>query len=199
MAVGDTLKAERIKAVLITDSILDIDVEVHNGVAILDGFVESERQKHLAEELAHEVEGITEVQNNIIIKVPLPEQESAFDGYDSRLGYGPMEGDAGDTPFSLSNEYSVPGPGIPSSEQFPGEFSEEELESEINDKLKNQKDVDVSGVHFELENQIVDLKGWVETSDDLMRLQEIILSIRGVIGVNSNLSVKKGDMGTPVE
>lgn len=199
MAVGDTLKAERIKAILITDAIMGVDVQVRNGVAVLDGSVETEQQKHLAEELAFEIEGIDEVENNITVKTPITEHEAAFDGYDSRLGYGPIEGDAGDTPFSLSYEYSVPGPGIPSSEQFPGEFSEEDIISELNEKLKSQSDVNISGVHFEIENQIVNLKGWVDTSDDLNRLQEMILSVRGVIGVNSNLFVKQGDTGTPVE
>ncbi|MHB9036730.1 MAG: BON domain-containing protein [Armatimonadota bacterium] len=202
MAVGDRLKAMEIKANLIADDrvrLMEIDAEVHGYLAVLSGDVESADQKMLAEELAFEVDGIQEVENNIRIVSQVPEKASAYDGFEPKLGYGPAEGDAGDTPFSLSNEYSVPGPGIPTSEQFPGEFSDEVVESEVKHRLASQHEVDVSGVRFELENQIVKIEGSVETTDDLNRLQEMIIGVRGVMGVNSKVNVKKGDTGTPVE
>jgi osmotically-inducible protein OsmY len=202
MAVGDRLKAVQVKANLIADDrvrLMEIDVEVRGYLAILSGDVETAEQKMLAEKLACDVDGIEDVENNIRVVSPVPEQASAYDGFDARLGYGPAEGDAGDTPFSLSNEYSVPGPGIPASEQFPGEFPDDVVESEVKHRLASLHDIDVSNVRFKSENQIIYLDGSVESTDDLNRLQEMILGLRGVMGVNSGLNVKKGDTGTPIE
>ncbi|MCE5314845.1 MAG: BON domain-containing protein [Armatimonadota bacterium] len=202
MAVGNRLKAMEIKANLIGDDrvrLMEIDVEVDGYLAILSGDVETDEQKRLAEELAFEVDGIQEIENNIQVVSPPPEQASAYDGFEPRLGYGPAEGDVGDTAFSLSDDYSVPGPGVPASEQFPGEFSDEALVSEVKHMLASQREVDVSRVKIEMENQVFNLTGSVETADDLNRLQEMILRMRGVMGVNSKLKVRKGDTGTPIE
>lgn len=201
MAVGDKLKAEEIKAILIaneTDALSEIDVSVHNGVVVLSGEVESEEQKLLAEELTYEAE-INGVINNIRVVPASPGKASAYDGFDARLGFGPAEGDAGDIAFSLSAADNVPGPGVPTSEQFPGEFSDDEIESEVERGLMSQSEIDVSNIAFKSENQIVTLEGSIRTIDDLNTLQDIILRMRGVLGINSKLKVKKGDTGMPVE
>lgn len=201
MAVGDKLKAEQIKAILIaneTQGLSEIDVNVRNGVVVLEGDVDTEEQKMLAEQLAYE-EDIQGIINNIRVVPTVPGKASAYDGFDARLGFGPAEGEAGDIAFSLSAADNVPGPGVPTSEQFPGEFSDDEIESEIERKFQTQHEVDVSNIKFNSENQIVNLEGSVETVDDLNSLQEMILRMRGVLGINSKLKVKKGHTGTPIE
>jgi len=53
-------------------SALDIDVSTANGVVTLSGQVENETQKQLAEDLAEGVEGVSRVDNLIIIaRVPV--------------------------------------------------------------------------------------------------------------------------------
>lgn len=59
----------------------DIDVEVHNGEAIISGKVESEIEKDLAEELAMGVEGIRSVKNELQV---VPEYESRRDGKEGK-------------------------------------------------------------------------------------------------------------------
>jgi osmotically-inducible protein OsmY len=201
MAIGDKLRAEEIKAALIaseTEALSEIDVSVHDGVVVLSGEVETEEQKLLAEELTYEAD-INGVINNIRIVPSSPGKGSAYDGFDARLGFGPAEGDAGDIAFSLSAADNVPGPGVPTSEQFPGEFSDDEIESEVERGLKSQSEIDVSNIAFKSENQIVTLEGSIQTIDDLNTLQDMILRMRGVLGINSKLKVKKGDTGMPVE
>jgi len=46
-------------------------------------------------------------------------------------------------------------------------------------------------------NQIVHLKGSVRTYEDLTRLQDMVLNIRGVMGISSEISVREGEIGTP--
>ncbi|MEN6357190.1 MAG: BON domain-containing protein [Armatimonadota bacterium] len=201
MAVGDRLKAEEIKAVLIAnemEGLSEIDVNVHGGVVVLEGDVDTEEQKLLAEQLVYE-EDIKGVINNIRVVPRVPGKASAYDGFDARLGFGPAEGDAGDIAFSLSAADNVPGPGAPTSEQFPGQFSDDEIESQIEREFQTQSEVDISNVEFNSENQIVNLEGSVETADDLNSIQEMILRMRGVLGINSKLRIKQGDTGTPVE
>ena len=61
MAVGNKLSALRVKANLIANQdvgLMEINVEFEDGVAVLTGEVETEEQKHIAEEVAYEIEEI---------------------------------------------------------------------------------------------------------------------------------------------
>ena len=200
MKVTDKLKALQIKANLIADDkvgLMDIHTEVHDGLAMLTGEVESEEQKQAAEELAYEVDGVSELRNEIRVVPPSPERLASREGYEAHLGYGLAEGNIGDTAFSLSGAYDAPGPGIPTSEQFPGEYTDEEVEEEVYDKLAHQHEVEVADLEIASVNQIVYLKGAVKTYDDLVRLQDMVLNTRGVMGVSSEVVVREGEVGTP--
>ncbi|MCE5198399.1 MAG: BON domain-containing protein [Armatimonadota bacterium] len=201
MAVADRLKAVQIKANLIADErvrLMEIRVEVHGGLAILSGDVETLIQKQVAEDLAYDVDGIEEVENLIRIAPALSEDELALDDYDPHFGYGPIEHDAGAMPFALSDAYSVPGPGVPSIEQFPGELTDDDIEDQLKKKLDAQNEVDVSGIKFCSANHIVFMKGILQTAEDLNRLRDIVLSVQGVMGVSTEISTEEGDTGTPI-
>lgn len=49
-------------------SALDIEVETHKGVVQLSGFVDSSSEKHAAKRIAESVDGVREVENNLIVK-----------------------------------------------------------------------------------------------------------------------------------
>jgi osmotically-inducible protein OsmY len=196
MAVIDKLRALQIKANIIADrtvGMMEINTQVHGGVAVLAGDVETEEQKRIAEELAWDVEGVHEVRNEIRVVPRSPDAERD----DAHLGYGPAEGSVGDTAFSIDGGYEVPGPGIPTTEQFPGQFTDEEVEEEVYDKLATQHEVEISDVEIESANQIVYLKGSVRTYEDLARLHDMVLNIRGVMGISSEVAVREGEVGTP--
>jgi osmotically-inducible protein OsmY len=198
MAVADKLKALQIKANLIADDTVgdcEIDVEVRDGVAVLTGEVDSQEKKHLAGDIAREADGVQDVLNRIEV---LPECGERC-RLAAHMGYGPAEGDFGDTAFSLSGAYEAPGPGLPTSEQFPGQFSDEEIDEELTRRLDDQTEVDVSDIKFHSDNQMVYLSGTVQTPDDLNVLQDIVLNVRGVMGVCSEVLVREGEIGTPVE
>lgn len=194
MTVTDTLKALQIKAAIIADSevgLMEINVAVKHSVATLTGEVETEEQKHIAEELASEIDGIVEVRNELkVVTAPIDKSfiRSSDEGH---FGYGTIENDYGDTGFSISGGYAPPGPGIPTTEQFPGVFSDVDIEAEINSKLKEQFAVDTSNVSASVLNQIVYLKGSVLSPDDIDSLQDIVLSVRGVMGVCSELRIEE--------
>jgi len=202
MAVADKLSALRIKANLIADDrigMMDISAEVHDGVAILRGEVHSEEQRAIAEELAYDVDEIEEVQNEINV-MPESEEELEMEApADSHLGYGMVEGDIGDTPFAIGGESAGPGPAAITSEQFPGEFSDDEIDQEVTERLEAQEEVDASGIKHWTANQIVHLKGALRTEEDLNKLQDIILNARGVMGIRSEVVIEEGSWGTPIE
>ena len=56
-------------AILFNDelSFLDIETDVHEGIASLSGVVETEIEKDIAEQVALSVEGIKQVENNIVV------------------------------------------------------------------------------------------------------------------------------------
>lgn len=53
-----------------------IHVKVFNGVVTLNGIVHSYAQKHAAEEAAHRVTGVTDVANDIIVRIKRPKSDS---------------------------------------------------------------------------------------------------------------------------
>lgn len=195
MAVADKLASLRIKADIIADKsigLLDIEVDVHDGVAVLTGEVESEDQKQLAEEIASNIEGITEVENNITV---LPPEHSHSDD-DAHLGYSLTEGDAGDTAYSISGAYEAPGPGMPASEQFPGQFTDEEIEENVLSRLDSQTEIDTLDVRVHVENQVAHISGSVESPDDVIELLDIVTNARGVMGVKNEVRPREGEPGT---
>lgn len=69
--VSDATISTKIRADLIKDQALkafDIHVDTMQGVVQLSGFVDSLRQKAEASQLAESVDGVKDVQNNIIVR-----------------------------------------------------------------------------------------------------------------------------------
>lgn len=64
---------------------LDLKVSVQNGKATLTGTVEEEVNKELAKEIALGVSGITEVDNQIVVKGDYQPKPSAEPGYGERI------------------------------------------------------------------------------------------------------------------
>ena len=67
-ALGDAGTLARIKARLVADGILGVDVDVNNSEVTLTGAVANEIQKAQAEALARKTKGVTVVKNNLTIK-----------------------------------------------------------------------------------------------------------------------------------
>lgn len=200
MAVGDNLVALEVRSNLLANDkvgLLDINVEVHDSVAILSGEVDTEEQKMIAEELALQIDGIRAVDNEITV-VPPPEGEDTDAETTGHLGYGLIEGSAGDTPYGIGDSFIPPGSGFPTSEQFPGEFTDEQVLCEIKERLADQNTVDVTRVDAKVDNQIAYLSGTVKTVDDLNQLQDLVMNARGVMGVDvDEISIEEGEVGTP--
>ena len=200
MVVADKLTALRIKANLIADrevGLLEINTEVHDGIAVLTGEVHTEDQKRIAEELAYQIQEVHDVENHITVVARSLDEVLLCEGVDAHLGYGRTEGDVGDTAFAISGEDYGPGPGLASSEQFPGLFTDGQIEHEVRRRLATQRAVDVSRVEFGCVNQIVELRGSVPTPEDLNTLQDMVLNLRGVMGVSSEVVADTGEIGTP--
>lgn len=194
MAVADKLKALQIKANIIADKsigMMEINVDVQGDTAILTGEVDNQKQKEHAEELSYEIDGIYDVQNDIEIVPQLTKLLSGCSQTGAHLGFGPLEGNWGKYPFSLTGKYAPPGAGFAASEQFPGEFSDEEIEKELHKKLSEQKDIDASNINFEVNNQVVKANGTINSEEDANQIQDIIMSIRGVMGICGDISIKK--------
>jgi hyperosmotically inducible periplasmic protein len=69
--VDDTVITAKIKAALIEDPTTkahEINVESQNGVVQLSGYVDTETQKAQAADIVRDIEGVTEVQNDIDVK-----------------------------------------------------------------------------------------------------------------------------------
>ncbi len=197
MAVTNKLNELRVKVNLIANKdvgLMEINVEVENGVAVLTGEVETEDQKAIAEAVAYDTDDIEEVINQI--QVVARDEDDLIDGH---LGYSLAEGDVGETAFAIAGESAGPGAGIATSEQFPGEFTDDEIEDWVRDKLDSQSIVDVSQVRLRSVNQMVHLQGAVQTAENLYDLHDMVLSVRGVMGVESEVAIREGEIGTERE
>lgn len=68
---SDEALAENIKSTLISHPLLTrvpMEIEVQGGVVVLKGYVKTIRQSDTAEMLARKVSGVSEVQNNLIVR-----------------------------------------------------------------------------------------------------------------------------------
>ncbi|MGI6295817.1 MAG: BON domain-containing protein [Armatimonadota bacterium] len=183
MAVAAKLSALRIKANILADSVIglmDVEAEVENHVAVLTGQVQTQGQKQRAEDLAYEIEEIDEVINKIEVV------QSDGVPADAHLGYSMAEGDLSETPFAIGGESAGPASDMAASEQFAGEFSDEQIERAVCEKLARQNMVDASDIKVRSTNQIVYLEG--TTTGDLNLLQDLVLNVRGVMGVDSSVT-----------
>jgi osmotically-inducible protein OsmY len=71
--VTDDLLYDEIRSKLAADQVVKggaIEVEVHDGVVVLKGKVEEERQKDKAEKVAKKVNGVKSVKNEIVLSRP---------------------------------------------------------------------------------------------------------------------------------
>jgi hyperosmotically inducible protein len=69
--VDDSTITARVKAAFVQDQNIkanDISVTTHKGIVQLSGFVDSDRQKTRAEEIAEGIPGVKSVQNEIAVK-----------------------------------------------------------------------------------------------------------------------------------
>lgn len=175
MAVADKLKALRVKANLIADSDvgwMEISTEVRDGVAILTGRVDTEKQKQIAEELAYETDGIEEVWNRIRISPPNTDSIPML-----KLGHFPENYEEFRNSASLGNS-------------FPEYMRDDQIEAELMRKLERSRRIDSSTIEFHSSRQIVHIRGFVDTQENLHSLQEMILSIHGVLGIFSEIVVQ---------
>jgi len=189
MAIADKLRALQIKVNVIADravGLMDIEADVQDGVAELTGEVETEEQRYIAEQLAYEVDGVHEVVNLIQVAPGRSTRE------DTRLGFAPLGKNPGDAP-DAAGKYTDLGPQLPTSEQFPGEFSDEQIECEVKDAVKSRHNSDFSKVIISSVNQMVYLSGSVRTWNDLNKLQDVVIGVRGVMGIDSGVSVDDDD------
>lgn len=183
MAVAAKLSALRIKANILADSVIglmDVEVEVEDHIAILTGQMQTQGQKQRAEDLAYEIEEIDEVINKIEVV------ESDGVPVDAHLGYSLAEGDLSETPFAIGGESAGPASDMAASEQFLGEFGDEQIEKAVCEKLAKQNMIDASDIKVRSTNQIVYLEGSID--GDLNLLQDMVLNVRGVMGVNSRVT-----------
>ena len=163
MAVIDELRALQIKANLMSDTtvgLMEIEADVQGSLAVLTGEVDTEEQKRVAEELAYRVDGIDNVRNEIELAVP-------------GLDLAPPE--------------VGPGVGTVGGVWFLRQFADAEIESAVRRTLAAQRDVDVSRVGFTSLKEIVHLSGVVSGREELRRLQDLVLDVRGVTGICSEV------------
>lgn len=69
--VDSTVVSTKVRAAIAADdqlSIFPIDVETYRGVVQLSGFVNSAEEKRRAEQVASGIDGVRQVQNDLVVK-----------------------------------------------------------------------------------------------------------------------------------
>ena len=65
----------------------DIDTDVKNGVAYLNGTVESDIDRDLAGEIAESIDGVRDVENRLVVDAENAEMAHGSDDYEARRGF----------------------------------------------------------------------------------------------------------------
>jgi hypothetical protein len=164
MTIVDNLRTLKIKAGLLADGqnyFLDIDVQVHDGVALLTGNVETADQKAMAADLAYKVGGVYEVANEINV-IPHSLCKTVI--------------------CSLENDVLICKPA--------GNADGDETESRLRNKLLAPECQTFAGIRVStgLWN-LIKLDGRVPKEEDLQQLYALVLGTDGVFGIDSSVSV----------
>ena len=148
-------------------SALDIDTDVDGGQVTLSGTVDSEDQRQMAEEVALGIEGVSAVDNQLMVEAD--------------TGAAGTVADTGDTSDMDDDGGSAMG----------DSWVQSKLESSyaVNDNL-SALDIDT-----EVEDGHVTLTGTVATEDQRQMAEEVALGIEGVSAVDNQLMVD-ADTGT---
>lgn len=197
MAAVDLLNRVKVKAMIFSDrrvGVLDIDVEVHDGTALLRGEVESEEQKQIAEQLTWEVDGISEVENEIRV---VPESQTmAPDQGEVIL---PAAGMVGDT---MAAPGGAAGPGItgavPPHWWMPTEeagITTSALTEAVERRIAEDGRITSRNIHVTVDGTRVTLQGTVDSLEESYLVQDAAESVTGITEVNNELQIEEGHTG----
>ena len=86
-ALSDAWLAGKLETTLLFNehvNSFDIDTDVKNGVAYLNGTVDSDIERDLANEIAKSLDGISEVENHLVVDDSSAEEKPKSDAYQAR-------------------------------------------------------------------------------------------------------------------
>jgi osmotically-inducible protein OsmY len=198
-AASDLLHKLRVKVGLLSDervSGLDVNVDVDNGVARLTGTVSSEEEKAVAEEIASLVEGVFEVENEIVVS---PDKETPEETLADALPGTPIVIPGMIGPAAAPPSYGGIAPGVTTVGPPPEAMEELGRDEAIADKVRDaishdgrirSRDVDVNVVEG-----VVHLRGKVDSFEEFSVIDEIASGVPGVKHLRNELEIEEGDHG----
>ncbi len=142
-------------------SVFDIDTEVKNNVAVLNGAVETDIEKNLAEEIARSVEGIKDVNNNIVVSKA---KSSEAKKRQQQANKGPTWGQ---------------------------KIEDMTTTASIKSKLLTNSNTHGLDVNIDTTSGKVTLKGKVKSDAEKALIEKIAENTNGVVAVTNKLEVNK--------
>jgi osmotically-inducible protein OsmY len=188
----DLLQSVKIRVGLLADSRVtgfDVEVEVDNGVARLTGTVETEEQRLAVEEVAAAVEGVVEIENEIVIAPGQSTEDRMEAASDERLTGAPgMVGQA-----LAPAAYGGPAPGVytVTSPDSLSEVSDDELLNRVRDAIILEDRIDSENVSAHVDNGVVYLHGKVSSFDELNLAEGAVSSVPGVQHIRNDIEVEE--------
>ena len=137
-----------------------IDTEVKNGVAYLDGSVESDIDRDLAAEIAMSIDGVTEVKNNLRVETQKP---STLDKV------------AGATKSTTSNLLSS--------------VDDATITAGVKTRLMANGNIKGLDINVDTEGDVVTLSGKVRSEEERQLAEKLALNVDSVASVRNELTV----------
>lgn len=185
----DLLQSMKIRVGLLSDSsvsVCDVEVEVDNGVARLTGTVETEKQRQAVEDLASAVDGIVEIEDEIVVSIAENQTGELPSG--QLIESSGMIGQA-----QAPATYGGPAPGVFTvvTPETVTEMGDSELLNRVTDAIILEDRVDSENVSAHVDAGVVYLHGAVTTFDQLNLVEEAVLSVPGVKRIRNDIEVKE--------
>jgi osmotically-inducible protein OsmY len=191
-ATSDLLGTVKIRVGLLSDarvSALDVDVDVDNGVARLTGIVDTDEQKMWAEEVASSVEGVVEVENEIVVE-SYQARTAELEG--EALLNMPTEIPGMIGPARAPAAYGGPAPGVmtvlPPDEA--GTATGDELIGRVWDALCTDERVTSRSIRVHADRQQVYIHGKVGSFEELVAVENIAAAVPGVQSIENDLKIE---------
>jgi osmotically-inducible protein OsmY len=191
-STSDLLQTVKVKVGLLADrrvSGLDINVVVDNGVARLTGVVDSEEEKNAAEDVASGIEGVIEVENEIVVSPSVGQMTESEEERLAGMPEGvPMIGLAAAPPA-----YGGIAPGVstvrsPTIDEY---GTDEDIADTVRESLRQDERAPWSHIQVCADLGIVYLSGKVRTLDQFMIAEQIASDVPGVKAVKNELEIEE--------
>lgn len=171
-----------------------IDTDVNKGNVTLSGKVESQADKSLAESVVREIDGVTDVNNSLIVLNSDTDLMVSQPHTDMKKKMDNMSGDPlianEEHLVNIEDEREIDEMDKMDKEDDASSLTDAKISTLVKSRLLFESEVSGTSIDVDVENRVVTLKGTVKSESERMKALAIAKNTDDVNSVNDELMIK---------